>query len=121
MAEPWDYASTVYLNLTARLADGSLSTLKIDRYLNAGLKKEKRTLDSDREKDGLFGAVKDELKINTRMPVQFPIGDRTINTSDLQRVFTGKGSPDSIRTAVWLASRYKRIDNTTVADYCKRN
>src|SRR5260370_36961653 len=115
MAEPWDYASNVYLNLTATLDDGSLTTLKIDRYLNAGLKNLKRTVDSDREKDGLFGAVKHELKIKDHMPLQFQIGDKTINTTDLQRVFTGKGSPDSIRTAVRLASRFTRTDNVPAA------
>src|SRR5438067_7470104 len=92
MAEPWDYANASYLNLSAGLEDGSLPILKIDRYLNAGLKL-KRTLDARAEKDGLLMAVAKELKVKGYPPLQFEIDGVTINRLELQQVFTGKGSP----------------------------
>ena len=117
MAAPWDYASSVYLDLATQLDDGSLVTLSVDRYLNAGLKL-KRTLDAAKEKDGLLDAIATELKVKYPPPLQFTIDGLTINRLELQRVFSGKGSPDNIRTAVRLASRYKRTDAKTADKYC---
>src|SRR5262249_56299503 len=62
MAAPWDYASSVYLNLKATLDDGTLVTLKIDRYLNNGLKL-KRNQDADKAKDSLLSRIAGELKV----------------------------------------------------------
>jgi hypothetical protein len=120
MAAPWDYASSVYLSLTATLDDGSLATLTIDRYLNNGLKLTRNTA-AGKAKDALLNGIAGELKVKYPGPLQFTIDGATYNRLNLQRVFTGKGAPEDIRNVVSLASRYKLTDAASVDKYCSAN
>ena len=115
MAAPWDYANSVYLSLKATLSDGSLATLKIDRYLNNGLKLPRNTA-ADKAKDALLNAIAGYTK--DAWPGQLmPIVDGvTYDRLKLQRVFTGKGAPEDIRNAVKLASRFKLINDKMPVD-----
>ena len=54
---------------------------------------------------GSTSAIADELKVKYPPPLQFTIDDRTFNRLNLQRVYSGKGSPEDFRNAVRLASR----------------
>ncbi len=121
MAAPWDYASSVYLALKVTLADGSLATLKIDRYLNNGLKNP-RNLAADKAKDALLNAIAGELKVPYPGPLGPTIDGLTYDRLKLQRVFTGKGAPEDIRNVVKLASRFKLIsDKMPVDKYVSTN
>jgi hypothetical protein len=120
MAEPWDYASSVYLALNATLDDGTLVTLKIDRYLNNGLKLQ-RNRDAEKAKDRLLNGIAGELKVAYPGPLTFTIDGVRYDRLKLQRVFTGKGAPEDIRNVVRLASRFKLIDAKTVDKYCTTN
>ena len=120
MAAPWDYASSVYLDLKATLDDGTLVTLKIDRYLNNGLKLQ-RNKDAEKAKDALLSGVAGELKVAYPGPLMFTIDSLTYDRLKLQRVFTGKGAPEDIRNVVRLASRFKLTDAKTVSKYCTTN
>jgi hypothetical protein len=120
MAAPWEYASSVYLALKATLSDGSLATLKIDRYLNNGLQRP-RNLAAGKAKDALLGAIAGELKVPYPGPLGFTIDGLTYERVKLQRVFTGKGAPEDIRNVVRLASRFKLTDAKTVDTYCNTN
>ena len=119
MAAPWDYASAVYLDLKATLDDGTLVTLKIDRYLNNV--KLQRNKDAEKAKDALLGGVAGELKVAYPGPLMFTIDSLTYDRLKLQRVFTGKGAPEDIRNVVRLASRFKLTDAKTVSKYCTTN
>jgi hypothetical protein len=62
---PSVYASMQYLHLLVNLNDGSPVMVRIDRYLNGGIKNNPqypRALNADREKDGLLSAIANELK-----------------------------------------------------------
>ena len=120
MAAPWDYAGSTYLDLKATLNDGTSVTLKIDRYLNNGLKL-KRNEDAVKAKDRLLVGIAGELKVPYPGPLQFTIDGPTYERLKLQRVFTGKGAPEDIRNVVRLASRFKHTDATTVNKYCTTN
>jgi hypothetical protein len=120
MAAPWDYASSVYLDLKAKLDDGTLVTLKIDRYLNNALKLQ-RNKDAERAKDSLLNHIAGELKVASPGPLTFTIEGVTYDRLQLQRVFTGKGSPDGIRNVVRLASRFQLTDAKTANQYCTKN
>ncbi len=120
MAAPWDYASSVYLDLKATLDDGTLVTLKIDRYLNNGLKL-KRNQDADKAKDALLNGIAGELTVAYPGPLTFTIAGLAYTRLKLQRVFTGKGAPEDIRNVVRLASRFKLTDAQTVDKYCTTN
>jgi hypothetical protein len=120
MAAPWEYASSVYLDLKAKLDDGTLVTLKIDRYLNAALKLP-RNKDAEKAKDSLLNHIAGELKVAYPGPLTFTIDSVTYNRLKLQRVFTGKGSPEDIRNVVRLASHFQLTDAEKVAGYCTKN
>jgi hypothetical protein len=47
-------------------------------------------------------------------------GDKYITTS-LQRVYQGKGAPNEVQDALWLASLCGLVDNTTLATYADNN
>jgi hypothetical protein len=120
---PSMYASMQYHHLLVRLDDGSPAIVRIDRYLNGGIRNNPqypRAINADREKDGLVSAIANELKAKFLPPPQFQIAGRSLKLLDIQRVFVGKGSPEQIRTAIWLASRYNRTNSRTVTDYCNR-
>jgi hypothetical protein len=120
MPAPWKYASSAYLDLKAMLDDATLVTLKIDRYLNNGLKLQ-RNKDAERAKDSLLNRIAGELKVPYPGPLTFPIDGVTYNRLNLQRVFSGKGSPEDIRNVVRLASRFQLTDAKTVGQYCTKN
>jgi hypothetical protein len=120
MAAPWDYASSAYLSLKATLDDGTLVTLKIDRYLNNGLKLQ-RNRDAEKAKDALLNGVAGELKVAYPGPLTFTIDGLRYDRLKLQRVFTGKGAPEEIRNVVRLASRFKLTDAAKVSKYCTTN
>jgi hypothetical protein len=120
MAAPWDYASSVYLDLKATLDDGTLVRLKIDRYLNNGLKLQ-RNLDAGKAKDRLLNGIAGELKVPYPGPLTFTIDGVLYDRLKLQRVFTGKGSPQDIRNVLRLASRFKLTDAQTAQTYCNTN
>ena len=86
MAAPWDYASSVYLDLKATLADGTLATLKIDRYLNNGLKLQ-RNKDAERAKDALLNGIASELKVHYPGPLSFTIDGVTYDRLKLHARF----------------------------------
>jgi hypothetical protein len=121
---PSIYANMTYLHLLVKLDDGWPAFVSIDKYLNygtRGMTAYPRADAADREKDGLLGAIKDEVKWKSRYaPDRVEIAGRTVILHDIQLVFAGKGSPDQIRTAVWLASHYSRTNRGTVAAYCNR-
>src|SRR5438105_5163793 len=96
MAAPWNYASSVYLDLKGKLDDGTLVTLKIDRYLNAALKLQ-RNKDAEKAKDSLLNHIAGELKVAYPGPLTFTSDGATYDRLKLQRVFSGKGSPEDIR------------------------
>ena len=120
MAAPWDYASSVYLNLQATLDDGTPVTLKIDRYLNNHYKL-KRNLNADTAKDALLNGIAGELKVHYPGPLIFTIDGVRYDRLKLQRVFTCKGSPEDIRNVVRLASRFKPTDANGATEYCAAN
>lgn len=115
MAAPWNYASSVLLDLKVTLADGTLATLKIDRYLNNGLKNP-RNFAADKAKDALLNAIAGELKVDYPGPLGPTIDGLTYDRRRLQRVFVGKGRPEDIRNAVKLASRFKLINDKMPVD-----
>ena len=121
MAAPWEYASSVYLALTATLSDGSLATLKIDRYLNnsKAYKGFPRNLAADKAKDALLNAIAGYSKQPYPGPPAPIVDGLTYDRLKLQRVFTGKGAPEDIRNVVLLASRFKLTDSKTVNNYIK--
>lgn len=120
MAAPWNYASSVYLALKATLADGTAVTLKIDRYLNNGLKLQRNT-DAGNAKDALLNAIATEVKSPYPGPLVSTIDGVSYDRLKLQRVFTGKGAPEDIRNVVRLASRFKLTDAKKVDKYCSTN
>jgi hypothetical protein len=120
MAAPWDYANSAYLNLKATLNDGTVVTLKIDRYLNNGLQLQRNT-DAGKAKDALLSGIAGELKVAYPGPLTFTIDGQWYDRLKLQRVFSGKGAPEDIRNVVRLASRFKLTDATTVGKYCTKN
>ena len=109
MAAPWDYASTVYLDLKAVLDDGTSVTLKIDLYLNNALKW-KRNEDAGKAWVALVTKIATELKSKGYPPRNFTIDGVGYDLLKLKRVFSGKGAPEDIRNVVRLASRYKLTD-----------
>jgi hypothetical protein len=124
MAAAWDYADSAYLNLKATLDDGTPATAKIDRYLNndAKYKGYPRNVNADKAKDALLNAIARELKLATWAPgLVFTLDGVTYDRLKLQRVFSGKGSPEGIRNVLLLASRYKHTDAATVREYCTKN
>ena len=118
---PWNYANLTYLNLKAKLDDEkTVVTLKIDRYLNNGLKLP-RNMNAGKALFQLLNSIVGELKVKYPGPLKFKISDIAYDRVKLQRVFYGKGSPEDIRDVVRLASRYKLTDAKTVNQYCTAN
>jgi hypothetical protein len=115
MAAPWDYASSVYLALKVTLSDGTLATIKVDRYLNNGLKNP-RNANAEKAKDALLNAIATELKAHYPGPLVPTIDGLTYDRLKLQRVFAGKGAPEDIRNVVKLASRFKLINDKMPVD-----
>lgn len=122
--QPWGYATQTYLNLKVTLKDSAEATVKIDRYLNAGITNRPdypRANNAHAEKDALFNAVARELKSKSPYPPpQFTVEDQTFARGDIQRVFGGKGSPTCVANVVWLAARYGRTDAAKVQTYCDK-
>jgi len=119
---PAFYMFGTYHHLVTALHPHNVAILCIDKYLNAGITgdpKHPRALRASAEKDALLDAVAHELKV-AKAPVSFTIDGQAIQRGHIQRVFSGKGSPSQIRTAMWLATRVKRTTPEGVDDYCDK-
>lgn len=116
------YMWGTYHHLIAPLHQDRMGLVRIDRYLNAGITgnpKHPRAVLAHAEKDALLGAIAHEIKA-PRAPLSFTLDGRMFHRGDIQRVFSGKGSPAQIRTTLWLATRLSRATPDTIRDYCDK-
>jgi hypothetical protein len=113
-----------YLGFKYLLDDWSYGQVAIQKYLNAGITTNtsyKRANVANAEKDVLLGAIAKELKVKGVPSLDFMIDGVKIHRFNVQKVFYGKGSPDQIDTAIWLASRYGRVTRTNIQKWCDDN
>jgi len=102
---PTEYAD-LYLKLTTVLDNDLIVTVAIDKYLqNNGSTRNKNGLAA---KDAIIGAMAAETK-TTWAARTYNIGGYVVGKVDTACVFMGKGSPNEVADAVWLASRYGLI------------
>jgi hypothetical protein len=109
-----------YLGFKYLLDDWSYGQVAIRKYLNAGITTNtnyKRANAANAEKDALLGAIAKELNVKGVPPLDFLIEGTKIRRFDVQKVFYGKGSPDQIDTAIWLASRYGRVKVSNIQQW----
>ncbi len=114
------YMGMTYHNLLAPLHDGTLSVVPIDRYLNAGITNNPthaRAVRAHGEKDLLLGKISEALGHPGTPPSSFVLDGRMVARADLQRTFSGKGSPAQIRTTLWVASKFGRLTSHTARTY----
>lgn len=112
-----------YLGFRYLLEDWSYGEVAIRKYLNAGITKNpsyRRANDANAEKDALLREVSTELKLKGVPPLDFAIDGFKIHRFGVQKAFYGKGSPDEIDTAIWLASRYGRVRPDNIQAWCDK-
>lgn len=118
--KPSLYMSLTYHHLLAPLHGGTLTMVPIDRYLNAGIMKSPthaRAVRAHGEKDALLGKIAEAIGAKNYPPLTFVLDGQMFNRSDIQRTFSGKGSPSQIRSTIWIASRFERLNMTTARTY----
>ena len=104
MAAPWNYASSVYLDLKGKLDDGTLVTLKIDRYLNAALKLQ-RNKDAEKAKDSLLNHIAGELKVALSDPSEARLVDKPTDNPQAYALFIEAQTLVSRRAELFPAGR----------------
>jgi hypothetical protein len=115
---PSDYV-IAYLNVPVSFDSGGIATLSIKNYLQEGLGTQSQR--AHVAQTALFSAIARDQKISGTLPAEFDIDGTTVVRNSLRRVFMGKGAPDEIQTALWLASKYNLVDNSTCWSYCDKN
>ena len=120
---PLDYMNA-YLNLPVILDNWEGDVASIDMYLNHGI--QPRSGVAWKAGDQLISEMSRETKTSWGS-AQFTIDDFPIRAINIRRAFMGKGSPQDLKDAVWLAHRYGFVKNPerprsgalTVAQYCR--
>jgi hypothetical protein len=120
---PLEYMNQ-YLKLQVTLDNWEADFASIDMYLNHGI--QPRSGVAWKAGDQLIG----EMSRETKLPwssLQFNIEGFPIRPINIRRAFMGKGSPQDLKDALWLAHRYGYIRNParpragalTLKDYCR--
>jgi hypothetical protein len=120
---PLDYMN-LYLRLPVILDNWEGDLASIDMYLNHGI--QPRSATAWKAGDDLIGEMSRETK-TPGSSLQFIIDGFTIRAINIRRPFMGKGSPQDLKDALWLAHRYGFITNParprkgalTLRQYCR--
>jgi len=115
---PSEYVN-VYLKLPAYFDNGDVTTVSILNYLQAGLGTQSQRAQA--AQNALFSAISKDNGFSRGLPASFDIDGTTVLRNGLSRVFMGKGAPDEIQTALWLASKYNLVSTSTSWTYCSKN
>jgi hypothetical protein len=114
----------LYLNLPVILDNWEGSVASIDMYLNHGI--QPRSGVAWKAGDQLIAEMSRETKTHWSS-AQFTIDVFPIRAINIRRAFMGKGSPQDLKDALWLAHRYGFIKNPerpragalTLQQYCR--
>ena len=110
-----DYVGT-YLELWCWVQD-RFTVARIRNYLQSGLGTQ-----ATRASAAYWQLLRGVTKLaGNRLPAVFEIQGEKYNTASIWRVFHGKGAPDEIQDAIWLASLCNLVTETTLATYCDLN
>jgi hypothetical protein len=104
---PLEYMN-LYLNLPVILDNYEGDFASIDMYLNHGIQPRSGT--AWKAGDRLLAEMSRETKTVWSSP-QFNIDGFPIRAINIRRPFMGKGSPQDVKDALWLAHRYGYIKN----------
>src|SRR5215471_13326615 len=115
---PEEYVG-VYLTLWCWLGD-VFTAARVRNYLQNG-----KAPQSHNAKAAYATLLTEVAKLaglgNQSLPTVFDVnGDKYVKTS-LQRVYEGKGAPDEIQDALWLASLAGLVDENNLAYYVDTN
>lgn len=121
---PLDYMN-LYLNLPVILDNWEGAVASIDMYLNHGI--QPRSGVAWKAGDDLIEEMSRETRTTWRSD-QFTIEGFPIRTINIRRAFMGKGSPQDLKDALWLAHRYGFIRNPerrragalSLTEYCRK-
>jgi hypothetical protein len=114
-----DYVYT-YLNFNSWVKDRFALT-RVRNYLQSGLGTQSTNAKQAYSQltSGLIKLL--GLRAGSLLPATFEVeGDKYVATS-LWRVYNGKGAPDEIQEALWLASLCGLVDPSTVSTYTDKN
>jgi hypothetical protein len=110
---PSDYVDN-YLSFDVWLGD-TFTRAGVRNYLQSGLGAQSTNAGDAYRK--LTAALAARLKLRGALPGVFTVeGDQYVSRS-LWRVYNGKGAPDEIQSALWLASLCGLVDFSTVNNY----
>jgi hypothetical protein len=110
-----DYVNT-YLELWCWVQD-RFTVARVRNYLQSGLGSQ-----ATRASAAYWQLLRGVTKLaGNRLPAVFEVQGEKFNTASIWRVFNGKGAPDEIQDAIWLASLCDLVTETTLATYCDLN
>ena len=115
---PSEYVN-VYVKLPAYFDNGDVTKVSILNYLQSGLGTQSQRAQA--AQNALFSAISKDNGFPHGLPASFDIDGTTVLRNALSRVFMGKGAPDEIQTALWLASKYDLVSSSTSWTYCSKN
>ena len=121
MTTPASYVNT-YINIdfSVRVKGGPTQTVRgtIRNYLQQG--KGQQSVNAQDAQSKLFAAVAKKIG-RASLPDEFTFEDYRFVRTNLERVFMGKGAPDEIQDAVWMASCVNLVTPDTLPSYCDKN
>ncbi len=113
---PSDYVDN-YLSFDVWL-DDTFTRVGVRNYLQSGLGAQSTSAgDAYRT---LAAALAAQLKLRGALPGVFIVEGEQYVSRSLWRVYNGKGAPDEIQSALWLASLCRLVDFSTVNSYTDR-
>jgi hypothetical protein len=118
MITPMQYVET-YLRLYVKLGE-TVAPVSVRNYLKSGTGHQSQRALAARAKliAGLLKLLKPKGGI---LPHVFEVQGKTCVRESLYRVYIGKGAPDEIQTALWLASLCNLVSVSTKDSYTDQN
>jgi hypothetical protein len=121
MTTPAEYVNTyVTLDFSIRVAgEGSRKVRGMIRnYLQQGLGQ--RSINAQDARSKLFSAVAKRIG-KSALPDEFEFEGYPFVRTNLERVYMGKGAPDEIQDAIWMASCVGLVSPGILPSYCDNN
>ena len=110
-----DYVNT-YLELWCWVQD-RFTVARVRNHLQSGMGSQ-----ATRASAAYWQLLRGVTKLaGNRLPAVFEVQGEKYNTASIWRVFHGKGAPDEIQDAIWLASLCDLVTETSLATYCDLN